>query len=141
MDREAVKHDREVAKEAVLKYKQELLETVDGYPEDITHDALQQILRIVRLEKTKVDDEFRLKICLRKENDQELLSLLCKVRLPQLFEVYFCHLEAEDDLNNLKRFLLRAVPDNLPKLRIGARYIGKYLPFTNLISDIIDVSP
>ena len=62
MDRNEHKHDMEVAREAVIKFKQELLQTIDGYPEDVDHDALQQILRIVRLEKTKVDDEFRLKI-------------------------------------------------------------------------------
>ncbi len=62
MDRNEAKHDKEVAKEAVLKYKMELLSTIDGYPEEIDHPALQQILRIVRLEKAKVDDEFRLKI-------------------------------------------------------------------------------
>lgn len=76
MDKSATKHDLEVAREAVRKYKQELLETVDGYPDNIDHEGLKQILRIVRLEKTSVDDDFRLKICLRKENDQELLDLL-----------------------------------------------------------------
>lgn len=76
MDKNNSKREAEIAKEAVWKYKSELLHTIEGYPETIDHDALKQILRIVRLEKTPVDDDFRLKICLRKENDQELLSLL-----------------------------------------------------------------
>lgn len=50
-------------------------------------------------------------------------------------------MEAEDDVANLKRFILKSVPENLPKFRIGARYIGKYLSFSNLIGDFIDVSP
>ena len=107
----------------------------------IDHEALKQMLRIVRLEKTQVDDDFRLKICLRKENDQELLSYLCNLRLPQIFECYICHLESEEDAKNLKKFLLRSVPENLPKFRIGARYIGKYLSFSSLVGDFIDVSP
>lgn len=56
------KHDLEVAREAVRNYKQQLLENVDGYPNDVDHEGLKQILNIVRLEKTKVDDDFRLKI-------------------------------------------------------------------------------
>lgn len=62
MDKGEAKSEKEIAREAVYKYKTELLSTIDGYPEEVTHDALQQILRIVRLEKAKVDDEFRLKI-------------------------------------------------------------------------------
>lgn len=54
------KHDVEIAREAVRNYKQQLLENIDGYPEDIDHEGLKQILNIVRLEKTKVDDDFRL---------------------------------------------------------------------------------
>lgn len=56
------KHDQEVAREAVRKYKLQLLSTVEGYPDNITQDGLRQILAIVRLEKAVVDDEFRLKI-------------------------------------------------------------------------------
>jgi hypothetical protein len=56
------KHDYEVAREAIRNYKQELLQNVDGYPDDIDHEGLKQMLNIVRLEKTKVDDDFRLKI-------------------------------------------------------------------------------
>lgn len=39
------------------------------------------------------------------------------------------------------KFLKNSVPENLPKIRIGARYIGKYLSFSNLITDFVDVSP
>jgi len=88
-----------------------------------------------------VNDDFRLKICLRKENDQELLKFLSYIKLPAIFEWYIWHLENEDDAKNLKKFLLNSIPNNLPKFRIGARYIGKYLSFSNLISDFIDVSP
>lgn len=140
MDKSATKHDQEVAREAVKRFKQQLLETIDGYPDEINHDSLKQILRIVRLEKAQVDDDFRLKICLRKENDQELLALLWNVRLPQIFECYVCHLETEEDTRNLRKFLAKSIPEELPKFRIGARYIGKYLTFSHLISDFIDVS-
>lgn len=135
------KHEREIAKEAVLKYKMELLHTIEGYPDEIDHEALEQILKFVRLEKAKVDDEFRLKICLRKDADQELLALISKLRLPQIFEWYFCHLESEEDLDHIKQFLVKAIPDSLPKFRIGARYIGKYLPFSYVVTDFIDMSP
>jgi hypothetical protein len=140
MDKSNIKREAEVAREAVWKYKEQLLQTIDGYPDHIDHAALKQILHIVRLEKTQVDDDFRLKICLRKENDQQLLSLLWNSRLPQIFECYICHLETEADTKNLKRFLIKGVPDNLPKFRIGARYVGKYLSFSSLINDFIDVS-
>ena len=56
------KHDQEVARQAVMQYKQQLLENVEGYPDEIDHEGLKQILNIVRLEKTKVDDDFRLKV-------------------------------------------------------------------------------
>lgn len=76
MDKNATKQEQEIARDAVRHYKQQLLETIEGYPDEITHEGLKQILRIVRLEKTSVDDDFRLKICLRKSDDQELMALL-----------------------------------------------------------------
>ena len=76
MDKNSSKQEQEIAKDAVMQYKQKLLETIDGYPDEINHEGLKQILRIVRLEKTSVDDDFRLKICLRKSEDQELMGLL-----------------------------------------------------------------
>ena len=101
-DRNENKHDQEVAREAVRKYKQQLLNTIDGFPENVDQEGLSQILTIVRLEKAKVDDEFRLKIWLRKDEDEELLHLLSNVRLPPIFECYFWHLESEADAKNLK---------------------------------------
>lgn len=50
-------------------------------------------------------------------------------------------MESDDDVTNLKRFLMYSVPQQLPKFRIGARYIGKYLSFSDLITDFIDMSP
>ena len=50
-------------------------------------------------------------------------------------------MESDSDVANLKKFLLRSIPENLAKFRIGARYVGKYLSFSNLIGDFIDMSP
>lgn len=102
MESNYTKRELEVGREMLRQYKQELLYNIDGFPEEVTHDGLKQILNIVRLEKTTVDDDFRLKIWLRKPDDQELLKFLAHIKLPAIFEWYIWHLEAEDDATNLK---------------------------------------
>jgi len=50
MEKDVRKREDEIAKEILGKYKQELMYNIDGYPDDITHDGLKQVLNIVRLE-------------------------------------------------------------------------------------------